>query len=140
VHIDHALDVILERGPRPVGMLGLSFKAGTDDLRESPLVTLAERLIGKGFQLRIYDPDVSLSLLIGANQRYIETTIPHIASLMCFSMKEMVEFSDTIVVGLAQAHLVAELESLRRPGQFVLDLVRLPDTPKWQPGYRGVCW
>ena len=81
-HIEHAIEQVLASGKRRVGMLGLSFKAGTDDLRESPLVIMAERFIGKGLQLSIYDPQVNVARLIGANRRFIEESIPHIASVM----------------------------------------------------------
>ena len=79
-HIEHAIEQVLASGRRRVGMIGLSFKAGTDDLRESPLVIMAERFIGKGLQLSIYDPQVNVARLIGANRRFIEESIPHIAS------------------------------------------------------------
>jgi len=81
-HLDHAIATVLATGKKSVGMIGLSFKSGTDDLRESPLVVMAEHFIGKGLTLRIYDPDVNLSRLTGANRRYIEESIPHLGSLM----------------------------------------------------------
>jgi GDP-mannose 6-dehydrogenase len=140
VHIDHAIDKVLHDGRRRVGMIGLSFKAGTDDLRESPLVTIAERFIGKGLQLRIYDPEVSLSRLIGANRRYIETTIPHIASLMSGDLGEVVRESDVVIVGLDGPAIREALERDTRADQLVLDLVRLPDRSRLRGRYEGVCW
>ena len=84
-------------------MIGLSFKAGTDDLRESPLVMMAERFIGKGLQLAIFDPQVNIARLIGANRRYIEESIPHIASLMTDNLEQLVGKSDVLVVAMKYA-------------------------------------
>jgi GDP-mannose 6-dehydrogenase len=140
VHIDHAIDRVLADGRRAVGMLGLSFKSGTDDLRESPLVTLAERFIGKGLKLRIYDPEVNLSRLIGANRRYIEESIPHIGSLMSPSLAEMVQPSDIVIVGLGDKRLLGELASLTQDHQLVLDLVNVPEREKLRGQYQGICW
>jgi GDP-mannose 6-dehydrogenase len=140
VHIDHAIDRVLADGRRAVGMLGLSFKTGTDDLRESPLVTLAERFIGKGLKLRIYDPEVNLSRLMGANRRYIEESIPHIGSLMSASLAEMVQPSDIVIVGLGDKRLLEELVSLTQDHQLVLDLVNLPGREKLRGQYQGICW
>ena len=99
-HLDLALQKILASGKRKIGFLGLSFKTGTDDLRESPLVVLAERLIGKGFALSIYDPEVHLSQLLGANRRYIEQHLPHIGQLIKADIKQVIDGADLIVVGL----------------------------------------
>jgi GDP-mannose 6-dehydrogenase len=140
VHVDHAIDAVLRDGRRRVGMLGLSFKAGTDDLRESPLVTLAERFIGKGLQLRVYDPEVSLSRLIGANRRYIESAIPHIASLMSQDATEVVQGSDIVVVGIDGPAIREALQQGGRDDQLLLDLVRLPDRSRLRGRYEGVCW
>jgi len=139
-HVEHALDMVLARGQRNVGMLGLSFKTGTDDLRESPLVTLAERFIGKGLQLRIYDPEVNLSRIMGANKRYIETSIPHISQLMCSTVEEMIEPSEILVVGIGHPALIDRVVALARPGQYVLDLVNIPDRARLRAEYQGICW
>jgi len=117
-HIDHAIDKLMAPGVRRIGMVGLSFKAGTDDLRESPLVTVAERLIGKGYELRIYDPDVNLSRLIGANRRFIEQSIPHIGN------KTIVE---ELVSGLHAEH-------------DVVDVVGLPRERLKCTRYSGIAW
>ena len=135
-----ALDQILETGKTNVGMLGFSFKAGTDDLRESPLVTLAEQLLGKGLKLRIYDKNVLLARLVGANKEYIEERIPHLSSLLCESMDEVVANSDVLVVGNKSLDFTDALYRAR-PEQVIIDLVRLPiDTARVQAAYRGICW
>ena len=97
--IDRALERIEQTGHRRVGVVGLSFKPGTDDLRESPLVTLVETLIGKGFDIRVYDPDVQLGHLVGTNRAYIEHAIPHIAGLMCGSSQELLAHAQVVVIG-----------------------------------------
>lgn len=139
VHIDHAIDFVLGAGKRTVGMIGLSFKSGTDDLRESPLVTLAERFIGKGLDLRIYDPEVNLSRLMGANRRFIEEAIPHIAALMTNDVADLVSRSQTLVVGLKTPEVLTALESTR-PEQLLLDVAGLPGRDKLKARYQGICW
>jgi GDP-mannose 6-dehydrogenase len=140
VHIDHAIDMVLADGRRQVALLGLSFKTGTDDLRESPLVTIAERFIGKGLKLRIYDPDVNLSRLIGANRRYIEQSIPHIGDLMSDNLEDTVKGADIVIVGLGGKALHDSLKSLTRDDQLVLDLVRIADRNGLRGRYQGICW
>lgn len=139
-HLDHAIDKVLATGKRRVGLIGLSFKTGTDDMRESPLVLLAEHCLGKGLELRIYDPDVHLSRLLGANRRYIEQHIPHIGSLICGDLATVVGASELIVVGLADPRVLDELAGMLRHDQVVVDLVHMPRSP--QPGARvmGLCW
>jgi GDP-mannose 6-dehydrogenase len=139
-HVDHALDLVMASGKRKVGMLGLSFKAGTDDLRESPLVTVAERLIGKGYDLRIYDPEVNLSRLLGANKRYIEESIPHIGSLMTSDAGGVIEHADVLIVGLATAGIRSLLAATAAPGQVRVDLVGLSAGNADPSGWVGVCW
>lgn len=140
LHIEHAVDFVLGMGKRRVGLIGLSFKSGTDDMRESPLVELAERLIGKGLDLRIHDPNVQLSRLIGANRRYIEDALPHIASLMLEDCRALVEHAEVIILGLSDASLISQLITEAREGQEVLDLVGLTDHSSLKARYRGVCW
>ena len=136
--IERAVEMVLATGKKRVGIFGFSFKAGTDDLRESPMVTLIETLIGKGLQLNIYDRDVSLARLFGANKEYIERQIPHIAQLMRTSIDEVLEFADVLVVG-NKAHEFDAIEQKRKEGQVVIDLVRLFDKTS-NDSYQGICW
>jgi GDP-mannose 6-dehydrogenase len=140
LQIQHALDEIVETGRKRVGLLGFSFKAGTDDLRESPIVVLAEALLGKGYQLRIYDKNVSIARLVGANKEYINTQIPHLSSLLCETVDDIIDACDVIVVGNA-AEEFAQALTRTRSDQIVLDLVRVK-TPREQISaeYRGICW
>jgi GDP-mannose 6-dehydrogenase len=140
VHIDHAVDKILKLGRPKVGMLGLSFKTGTDDLRESPLVLVAKRLIGEGCELRIFDPEVHLSRLMGANRSYIDAHLPHVGSLLCPKIEQMIEPSDVILVGLQQSALNEQLQALVRPDQLLIDLVNLPNRDLLRCKYEGACW
>lgn len=142
VHLQHAINKVLASGQRRIGMLGLSFKSGTDDLRESPLVLLAEQLIGKGLQLGIYDPEVRLASLIGANRSYIEQTIPHIGALLTESCEKAVESAGLVVLGVLNPKILECLQSLLGPDQILLDLVELPDhvRGKLRCQYQGLCW
>jgi GDP-mannose 6-dehydrogenase len=138
--IQNALDLILETNKRTVGLLGFSFKAGTDDLRESPTVILAEALVGKGLSLRIYDKNVSLAKLVGANKEYIEKQIPHLSSLLCNTLDEVADQSEVTVVGNQAPEFVKAVEGCRAD-QIVIDLVRLPVSgAALQADYRGICW
>lgn len=139
-HLGLALRKILATGKRRIGFLGLSFKTGTDDLRESPLVSLAEQLIGKGMQLSIYDPDVHLSSLLGANRRYIEQHLPHIGELMQPEMEAVIAGADVLVAGLATPDVCNALARLSRPDQIVLDLVNLPDRAALRAQVQGLAW
>jgi GDP-mannose 6-dehydrogenase len=138
--IQHALDLIVETAKKRVGLLGFSFKAGTDDLRESPIVILGEMLLGKGYQLCIYDRNVSLAKLVGANKEYIERQIPHLSSLLCETIDEVIERSDVLVVGNKAAEFDEAL-TRTRPDQTVIDLVRVrTDLSKIPATYEGICW
>ena len=138
--IQQALDQVLETGKKNVGLLGFSFKAGTDDLRESPIVILAEALLGKGASLKIYDKNVSMAKLVGANKDYIVTQIPHLSSLLCNTIDEVISGSEVIVVG-NQAPEFSQAVMTCRPDQIVIDLVRLPiDASLMKADYRGICW
>ena len=139
-HLRHGIHTVLETGATSVGMLGLSFKAGTDDLRESPLLAMAEHFVGKGLKVRIYDPEVNVSRLVGANRRYIDQAIPHIGSLMCAEPGPVIEESDVLVVGLRTPAVVRELVARCREDQVIVDLVHLPDREQLRGQYRGICW
>lgn len=136
--IERAIEMVLATGKKKVGVLGLSFKAGTDDLRESPMVTLIETLIGKGLQLAIYDRNVSLARLFGANKQYIETQIPHISQLMRTNIDDVLEFGEVLVVG-NKAEEFTKIEQKQRNGQVVIDLVRLFEKTSDET-YQGICW
>ncbi|HEY0376151.1 MAG TPA: nucleotide sugar dehydrogenase [Pyrinomonadaceae bacterium] len=137
--IERAVEMVLGTGRKRVGVLGFSFKAGTDDLRESPMVALIETLIGKGMQLSIYDRDVSLARLFGANREYIEREIPHISQLMRASVGEVLESADVLVIGNKAAEFRG-IEGQLREGQIVIDLVRLFGGRVSDDSYRGICW
>ncbi len=139
-HIDHVLDKVMVPGVRRVGMIGLSFKAGTDDLRESPLVAVAERLIGKGYDLRIYDPEVNLSRLIGANKRFIEESIPHIGNLMVTSAEAALSHGQVILVGISNKTIVEEVISGINSDHQVVDVVGLPRDRIKCARYSGAAW
>ncbi len=140
LHLDHALEKILATGKRKIGFVGLSFKTGTDDLRESPLVTLAEQLIGKGMQLSIFDPEVHLARLLGANRSFIEKHLPHIGEMLCPDIAGVIHDSDVIVVGLSGADVASLLASYCRSDQVLLDLVDLPNRAAIRAEVRGLCW
>jgi len=137
--IERAVEMVTATGRKRIGVLGFSFKAGTDDLRESPMVTLIETLIGKGMQLAIYDRDVSLARLFGANKDYIEREIPHISQLMRASIGEVLEQTDVLVIGNKAAEF-REIEGQLRDDQIVIDLVRLFDGRVSGENYQGICW
>ena len=125
---------------RKVGLLGLSFKAGTDDLRESPMVTLVETLLGRGYEIRIFDENVSLSRLVGSNKAYIEQELPHISEMLHESMEDVIAASDTIVIGNPDPRF-ADVARQVPPGKQVVDLVRI--VPEWLScldNYHGIGW
>jgi GDP-mannose 6-dehydrogenase len=137
--VEKGIEMVMAHGKRKVGFLGFAFKAGTDDLRESPLVDVIEALIGKGFELRLFDKNVNMAALTGANRDYILNHIPHISKLMVESMEEVLDFAEVIVIGNGAAEFKAIFERLK-PGQVVVDLVRISPN-KSEPGrYDGICW
>jgi len=140
IQIDTAIAKVLASGKRRVGMIGLAFKTGTDDLRESPLVLLAEQLIGKGLSLLIYDPEVHLSNLLGANRRFIETHVPHIGALLRRELDEVVRESDVLVLGLNDPGAIDALKRHARDDQIVLDLVNIPNRAGLRGRYVGLFW
>ncbi len=138
-HIEKALAMIVATGKRKIGVLGFAFKAGTDDLRESPMVTLVERLLGKGYELRLYDRCVNLAALAGANRDYLFNHIPYIQRLMVSDLEAIFEFAEVLVIGQATSGFRQAL-TRRRPGQVIIDLVRIADDPKGLKDYEGICW
>ena len=138
--IERAFAMVQKTGARRIGVLGLSFKPGTDDLRESPLVSLIELMVGKGMELAIYDRDVSEAQLIGANKDYIEGEIPHIWSLMRSSARDVIDYGEVVVVGNATGEIRA-LGEASFAGKIVIDLARLFNRrPEQVLKYDGICW
>ncbi len=133
------IDMIIARGKHPVSVLGMSFKAGTDDIRESPILELIERLLGKGFDIRIFDRNVNLSKLVGANREYLLRIIPHVSSLLVDSLDEALAHGTTIVIGNDDPEF-RSVTSRLKSDQFVIDLVRIPDREKLEGRYDGVAW
>lgn len=139
LQIERSVEMVLNTGCKRIGVLGFSFKEGTDDLRESPMVTLIETLLGKGMQLSIYDRDVSLARLFGANKEYIEREIPHISKLMRGSIADVLENSEVLIVGNKSAEFRG-VEKQLHDNQILIDLVRLFEGRTSDEQYRGICW
>ncbi len=139
LQVERGVQAVVEKGNKKVGILGFSFKAGTDDLRESPMVELTERLIGKGYDLRIYDRNVSLAAIHGANRDYILNRIPHISRLMVPTIDEVLGHAQTIVIGNASSEF-AEVPRRVADGQTILDFVRVCDSRTILGVYEGLCW
>lgn len=137
--VQKGLEMIMAYGRKRVGMLGFAFKAGTDDLRESPLVQVIESLIGKGSELKLYDRNVSLAALTGANRDYILNHLPHISRLMVSSVEEILSFAEVIVIGNDAKEFSDVLERIK-PGQVVVDLVRACRNKSEAGRYDGICW
>ena len=138
--IQKVISKLLSYKGQSLGFLGLSFKEGTDDLRESPIVEVIETMIGKGFTVHIHDSNVSMARLIGANKQYIEKEIPHVSELLCVSADDLIAKSDVLVVASKEKQYHDRLGRIRE-GQVILDLVRLfgpDDHPPTQ--YYGICW
>jgi len=139
MQISRGLQLIVERGQTRVGILGFSFKAGTDDLRESPLIEVIERLIGKGFDLRIYDKNVNIASLVGANRDFILNRIPHISKLMVHDVDTVLNHAQTVVIGTNDPEFRRVPERLRE-GQFLIDFVRIIEKVSKNGNYDGICW
>ncbi|WP_339338443.1 UDP-glucose/GDP-mannose dehydrogenase family protein [uncultured Oceanicoccus sp.] len=139
LQIDKGFDMITSKGNRKIAILGFSFKAGTDDLRESPIVEVIERLIGKGYDLKLYDKNVSLAALTGANKDYILNAIPHISKLMVNTMDDALAHGETIVIGNGSSEF-KEILSLASDQQVIVDLVRISDKQSIEGRYDGICW
>jgi GDP-mannose 6-dehydrogenase len=139
-HLRRAFDLVTASGRRRIGLFGLSFKPGTDDLRESPLVDLAERLLGRGYDLRIYDANVAVSRLMGANSEYVKSHLPHLDQLLGNSVDEVLAHAEVCVIGCADPAVHAALDNAG--DRKIIDLVRLPDADarRADPGYVGLGW
>jgi GDP-mannose 6-dehydrogenase len=138
-HVDRAFEMIVKGGRRRIAFFGLSFKSGTDDMRESPLVSLAEKLIGKGYELAIYDHDVELARLTGANKAFIEREIPHLERLLKPTVAETLAGAGVIVVGHAGAADAAEIAA-RHDGRTLIDLQGVAALEQAGADYQGICW
>ena len=139
LQIERGLSMITSKGNNRVGVLGFSFKAGTDDLRESPVVEVIERLIGKGYDLRLYDKNVKIASLVGANKDYILNKIPHISKLMVDSIDDVVAHAETLVIGNASDEFRNVSDRLSE-GQVIVDFVRMGDRRSDNAQYDGICW
>jgi GDP-mannose 6-dehydrogenase len=137
--IERGIRAVIEKGSKKIGVLGFSFKAGTDDLRESPMVELIERLIGKGYDIRLYDSNVRFAALHGANKEYILNHIPHISKLMVGTIDEVLDHAETIVIGNGSAEF-KEVPRRLREKQQIVDLVRISETKSVEGVYDGICW
>src|SRR5205814_2304169 len=137
--LQRAFDVDMATGARKVGILGLSFKAGTDDLRESPMVSLVELLYGKGLAIAIHDEHVSSARLVGANKEFIEKQIPHIWTMMRLTIPEVLGHAQVVVIGNGSP-AYGGVQPLLKDGQAVIDLVRAFGTRQSDAKYQGICW
>ncbi len=139
MQVNLGLKLIMGKGHKRVGVLGFSFKAGTDDLRESPVIEVIERLLGKGYDLRIYDKNVNIASLVGANRDFILTRIPHISKLMVDHPDTVLDHAETIVIGNNDPDFRKVLSQLRE-GQSIVDFVRITDRRSENGKYDGICW
>jgi GDP-mannose 6-dehydrogenase len=140
-HVERAVEAVLRTKKRKIAQLGLSFKAGTDDLRESPQVQLVKRLLGEGFEVKVWDEDVSLGRLAGSNRQYIEEVIPHIGSLLSADLEDVLRWGEVVIIGNKSAKK-DELARHLRKDQIVIDLVNLDKKlrPSGSSFYEGICW
>jgi GDP-mannose 6-dehydrogenase len=139
LQIDRGVQAVIDKGNRRIGILGISFKAGTDDLRESPMVELTERLIGKGYGVKVYDRNVSLACIHGANRDYILNKIPHLSRLMVPTIDEVLGHAQTIVIGNGAPEF-GDVPARVGEGQTVIDFVRVCDSRTVAGVYEGLCW
>ena len=137
--VARGLDAILAPGKRRVSFLGMSFKAGTDDMRESPVLELIERLLGKGLDIRVFDRNVSLAKLVGANRDYLLKVVPHVSSLLVETLDDALKHGEIIVIGNADPEFLA-IGSRLTPAQTIVDLVRIRDTDSLKGRYDGINW
>ena len=137
--VDRGMNMITTRGNKRIGVLGISFKAGTDDLRESPVVEVVERLLGKGYDVRLYDPNVKMASLVGANRDYILNHIPHISRLLEDTLEKVLDHAQTVVIGNDASEFRGVPGKLRQD-QVLVDFVRIADSPGAWERYDGICW
>jgi len=139
-HIDRAVELVLRTNKKKISFLGLSFKPGTDDLRESPQVQMIKRLLGEGCQVRVWDRDVSLGRLAGSNRQYIEEVIPHIGSLLSADLEDVVRSGEVVVIATRVDK--DQLNRCLRREQIVIDLINLAaaSRPGTTASYQGTCW
>ena len=138
-HVSNGVDLVVRTGCKRVGLLGLSFKAGTDDLRESPLVQLAERLLAEGLDLKIFDRSVNLARLVGANKAFIDKQLPHLSGLLVDDMDEVLAHAECVVIGNPDKEFRSVAAKLR-PDQVMVDLVRVAPGLRSGGNYEGICW
>lgn len=140
-HLRRTVELVTGFGHRRIGVFGISFKAGTDDLRESPLVELVERLVGKGYDVRVYDPHVALSRIVGANRAYLHERLPHVSHLLRDDPSEVLDHAEVCIVGSKDPQVLEALDGLT-PDHTVVDLVRMPDARarRGNPRYHGLSW
>ena len=140
-HVERAVEAVIRTNKRKIAQLGLSFKAGTDDLRESPQVQLVKRLLGEGYEVKVWDQDVSLGRLAGSNRQYIEEVIPHIGSLLSAHLEDVLKWGEVVIIGNRSAKK-EELNRHLRKDQTVIDLVNLDKALRSNDtsSYEGICW
>jgi GDP-mannose 6-dehydrogenase len=139
IQVTRGQQLIMEKGHRRVGVLGFSFKEGTDDLRESPVIEVIERLIGKGYDLRIYDRNVRMARLVGANRDFILNRIPHISRLMVDGIDAVLGHAQTVVIGTGDPDF-RKVPELLRDDQVLVDFVRIGEQRSNNGRYDGICW
>jgi GDP-mannose 6-dehydrogenase len=139
MQVAKGLQLIMQRGHKQIGILGFSFKAGTDDLRESPVIEVIERLIGKGHDLRIYDKNVKLAKLVGANREFILNRIPHISRLMVDDVDAVLKHAQTVVIGNNDPEF-KQVPARLREDQYLVDFVRVLPGKSQNGKYDGICW
>jgi GDP-mannose 6-dehydrogenase len=139
LQVRRGLKLIMDKGHNRVGVLGFSFKAGTDDLRESPMIEIIERLLGKGYDLRIYDKNVNVASLVGANRDFILNRIPHISKLMVGNIDAVLNHAETVVIGNRDPDFRSVTEQMRE-GQCMVDFVRITNSGGKNGRYDGICW
>lgn len=138
IQIGRAFQMVAASGLRRVGMIGLSFKSGTDDLRESPFVELCEMLHGRGYEIRIYDPNIQIGKLTGANYQYVRSRLPHLASLLTTQIDDVIDHAEVLVLG--NAEVARQVLKRTEDDKYIVDLVRVEQGIRSDERYQGLCW